>query len=90
MIGVYLQLGAISESLYHEIDAKLQAAGVSEQGCLLHTCFKEGNSLAVFDVWESKEAFETFASQLGPIAMASGVTEMPTTQFVEMVAYEPR
>lgn len=89
MIGVYLQLGAMSESLYHEIDAKLQSAGVSQEGCLLHTCFKEGDNLAVFDVWESKEPYEAFASQLGPIAMAAGVTEMPTTQFVEMVAYEP-
>ena len=90
MIGVYLQLGAISESAYHDIDAKVRAAGVSEQGCLLHTCFKEGDNLAVFDVWESKEAFEAFASHLGPIAMAAGLTAMPSTQFVDMVAYEPR
>jgi quinol monooxygenase YgiN len=90
MIGVYLQLGPMTEEQYHAVDSAVQAAGVSEEGCMLHTCFKEGENLAVFDVWESKEAYEAFMSQLGPIAAGFGITELPTTMYVDMVAYEPR
>ena len=90
MIGVYLQLGGVSEEQYHQIDEALDAAGVSQDGLQLHTCFKEHEALAVFDVWESKEAFEAFAAQLGPIAAGLGVTQMPDVTFVEMVAYETR
>ena len=54
---------------------------------MLHTCFREGNGLAVFDVWETQEAFEALGSKLMPIIQEMGV-EMSPPQFVEMIAYE--
>ena len=90
MIGVYLHLGAMTEAQYHEVDDAVAAAGVNTDACKLHTCFKEGDRLAVFDIWESREAFEAFAAELGPIAAANGFTEMPDTSFVEMVAFQTR
>ena len=54
---------------------------------MLHTCFREGDGLAVFDVWESQVAFEALGSKLMPIVQELGV-EIPPPQFVEMIAYE--
>jgi hypothetical protein len=90
MIGVYIQLGSMSEDQYHALDDAVKAAGVSEAGCMLHTCFKEGPNLAVFDVWDSKENFERFIGELGGVAAGLGMTEAPQTSYVEMVTYEPR
>ena len=88
MIGVYIQASSMTVEQYQTIDNKLRTAvGGSIEGLKLHTCFREGDGLAIFDVWESQEAFEALGSKLMPIVQEVGA-EMSAPQFVEMIAYE--
>jgi hypothetical protein len=88
VIGVYIQASAMTVEQYHSIDQKLRTAmGGKVEGLKLHTCFREGEGLAIFDVWESQEAFAALGSKLMPIVEEVGATMSPP-QFVEMVAYD--
>ena len=88
MIGVYIQGSSATVEQYHAVDEKLrEAMGGPIVGMKLHTCFREGEGIAIFDVWESQEAFEALGSKLMPILQDMGV-ELSPPQFVEMVAYE--
>jgi hypothetical protein len=87
MIGVYMR-GSMTVEQYKTVDEKLRSAvGGSIEGLMLHTCFGEGDSLAIFDVWESQEAFEALGAVLMPIVQELGI-EMSPPSFVEMIAYE--
>lgn len=72
MVGVYMR-SAMTEDQYREVDEKIRATGLDPKGMKLHTCFGEDGSIAIFDVWESKEEFEAFAAQLGPIFVSMGL-----------------
>jgi hypothetical protein len=88
MIAVYIPGSAMTDEQYNEIDGKLrEAMGGNPQGMKLHTCFREGDKLAIFDVWDSQEAFEALGAVLMPIVKEVGV-EMSPPQFVEMIAYD--
>jgi hypothetical protein len=88
MIGIYMQAPKLSVELYHSVDERLMAAtGAPPAGLMLHTCFSEGEGLAIFDVWESREAFEAMVPTLMPIAQELGA-EIGAPQFVEMIAYQ--
>jgi hypothetical protein len=88
LIGVYIQSSSMTVEQYNSIDEKLRTAtGGAIEGLKLHTCFREGDGLAIFDGWESQEAFQALGSKLMPIVQELGV-EMGPPQFVEMVAYE--
>lgn len=86
MIGVYISAVPMTTEQYQAIDDEVTADGLPA-GLKLHTCFREGEALAVFDVWESKEDFEAFGAKLMPAVRNAGVT-MPEPIFVEMVDYE--
>jgi hypothetical protein len=86
MIGVYIPASAMTVEQYKSVDAEVTADGVPD-GLRLHTCFREGDALAIFDVWESQEAFEAFGAKLMPIVQAHGIA-MSAPQFVEMVAFD--
>jgi hypothetical protein len=78
----------MSVDQYKSVDERLRAAvGGSIEGLMLHTCFREEDGLAIFDVWASHEAFNALGSKLIPIVQELGV-EMSPLQFVEMIAYE--
>ena len=88
MIGVYIEGPSMTVDQYKAVDDKLRSAvGSSIDGLMLHTCFRSGDGLAIFDVWESQEAFEALAATLLPIVQEQG-GEMLPPQFVEMVAYQ--
>jgi hypothetical protein len=87
MTGVYLQLGPTTVEQYRAVDAKLRAGSIPLAACRLHTAFKEGESLAVFDIWDSREAFEAFAASTAPILQEAG-RAMPDPMFVEVIAFE--
>jgi hypothetical protein len=89
MIGVYIRPESMTAEQYHAVDDQLDSDGVSMDGMLMHSCFSEGDNLAVFDVWESKEAFEAFGEKLVPVLQANGVS-MSAPMFVEMIDYETR
>ena len=86
MIGVYFPKSAMTDEQYKTIDDEV-TAGSPPAGLKLHTCFREGDGLAMYDVWESQEAFEAFGAKLMPIVQRMGV-EMSPPQIVEMVAFE--
>ena len=87
MIGVYIRPESMTVEQYRAADDKLDAAGVSQDGLMMHSCFSEGDKLAVFDVWESQEAFEAFGNRLMPILQEVGIVMSPP-MIVEMVAFE--
>ncbi|MGO9457253.1 MAG: hypothetical protein ACLP62_09420 [Acidimicrobiales bacterium] len=88
MIGVYIESASMTVEQYKTIDERLRSAvGGAIEGLMLHSCFHSGDGLAIFDVWESEQAFEALGSKLMPIVQELGV-EMSPPQFVEMVAYE--
>ena len=88
MIGVYMRAVSMTVEQYEQIDAKLrESTGAVPTGLMLHTVFKEGESLAIFDVWESQEAFTSMGPVLMPIIAEFGA-ELSPPQFSEMVAYE--
>jgi quinol monooxygenase YgiN len=89
VIGVYIRPASMTVEQYRAADEKLRAAGVSDEGMVLHTCFREGENLAVFDVWESREAFDAFGEKLMPIVEEVGVVMTPP-MFVEMIDYDAR
>jgi hypothetical protein len=88
MIGVYIEGASMTVEQYKAVDDRLRSAvGGAIEGLMLHTCFHSGDGLAIFDVWESQEAFAALGEKLMPIVHELGV-EMSPPQFVEMVTYE--
>jgi len=88
MIGVYMTSESMTVEKYNQIDAKLrESTGAVPTGLILHTVFKQDEGVAIFDVWESQEAFAAMGPVLMPIIAEFGV-EMTPPDFLEMVAYE--
>ena len=85
MIGIYMATN-LSVDQYRELNEKIMSAGLDSNGLVMHSAFGESGSVALFDVWESKEAFENFAQHLGPIFAELGL-EPVTPDFVEMLDY---
>jgi hypothetical protein len=87
VIGVYIHATSMTDEQYHAVNEKLMTAtGAAPDGLIMHSCFREGEALAVFDVWESQEKFEAMAPVLMPI-VAEANAELGPPQFVEMVDY---
>ena len=86
MIGIYFPASAITAEQHNAVDEKVSAGG-PPAGMKLHSAFQEGDKLAMFDVWESKEAFEAFGAKLMPVLKEMGL-ELSDPMFVEMVAFE--
>jgi hypothetical protein len=89
MIGVYIRPTGMTEEQYRSVDEKLRASGVQPKGTKMHTCFGEGEGIAIFDVWESEDDFNAFASHLGPLVAAAGL-EPIAPMIVPMIAFEVR
>jgi hypothetical protein len=87
MIGVYIRPAGMTEEQYKAIDDQLRASGAEPKGMKMHSCFGEGDGIAIFDVWETEEDFNAFAAHLGPIVAAAGL-EAFAPMIVPMVAFE--
>jgi hypothetical protein len=73
-IGIYFHPAAMKAQQYDETIRRLEAAGAGRpKGRLFHSCFGEGDSLSVYDVWESQADFETFGKTLMPILAEIGL-----------------
>ena len=75
-IAAYFSPKSMTTEQYLEIHRRLEAAGIglrNQPGRLHHSCFGEEPALRVYDIWESKEAFEAFGQKLGPILGELGV-----------------
>jgi hypothetical protein len=87
MIGVYIRPPSMSVEQYTSIDEQARATGVEPKGMRMHSCFGEGEGVAIFDVWESEEEFNAFAAVLGPIVAAEGLEPL-APMIVPMIAFE--
>lgn len=73
-IGVYFHPASMDAARYGETVKRLQAAGAGEpDGRLYHVCFGSGDTLQVFDIWDSQENFERFGEALMPILQDLGL-----------------
>ncbi|GGT35832.1 hypothetical protein GCM10010271_44880 [Streptomyces kurssanovii] len=43
-------------------------------GCLAHVCVPTGTGLEIYDLWESEEAMNKFATSMMPVAERRGMT----------------
>jgi hypothetical protein len=72
-LGFYFAPTSMNAQQYDTCIRRLEAAGAGKPaGRLYHACFGTADKLAVFDVWDSKEAFENFGKTLMPIAKEVG------------------
>lgn len=82
-LGVYFP-ASMSAAQYDEAVEKLEQAGAgAPKGRTYHVAFLEGDKMAVFDVWDSKEDFEAFGRTLTPILEAVGI-QSPEPQIAEV------
>jgi hypothetical protein len=82
-VGIYMA-NQITAAKYDEAMRKLNQAGASApKGRTYHAAFFEGETLSVFDVWDSMADFEAFGATLGPILQELGV-ETPEPQVSEV------
>jgi hypothetical protein len=86
VIGVHIRPAEMTAAPYKSIDDQVRATGVEPKGMKPHSCLGEGDGVAIFDVWESKEEFDAFAAVLGPTVAATGFSLEP--MIVEMIAFE--
>jgi hypothetical protein len=81
-----------SAEIYDAVSEKLDARSNPPEGLIVHTAIApEGGGLRVVDVWESREAFETFRDErlmpaVGSVLEERGITPAgpPTYEFSDL------
>lgn len=72
--GYYFHPESMTAAQYDRVMQKLEQAGQGRPlGRSYHSAFQVGDSIHVFDVWESKEQFEEFGKTLMPILQEEGI-----------------
>jgi hypothetical protein len=67
-LAIYFHPQSMNAAQYDEVIRRLEAAGVGNpKGRTHHSCFGTGDSLMVYDVWDSQEDFDAFGATLMPI-----------------------
>jgi hypothetical protein len=73
-IAVLFRPRPMSTGQYDDCIRMLEEAGAGHpSGRLYHACYEGDGGLNVFDVWESKESFESFGPMLMPILQKLGI-----------------
>jgi hypothetical protein len=73
-LGFYITGNGFTQERYDTTLAQLEEAGVgAPAGRVSHVALETGGEIQVFDVWESKDAFEAFGATLIPILTAAGI-----------------
>jgi hypothetical protein len=73
-LGIYVTGKGFTQDKYDTTLAQLEAAGAgSPAGRVSHVALETDGEIQVFDVWESKEAFDAFGATLVPILNAAGI-----------------
>jgi hypothetical protein len=73
MIGIYIVTKNMTREQHTKGRARLRENGAPESAMKLHSCFGDEGQLHVFDVWESREAFDEFLTYLGPVMQELGI-----------------
>ena len=73
-VAIYVHPKSLNQQQYEETRRRLADAGQeSPEGRVHHSCFGEGDSLMVYDVWESRAQFDTFGQTMLPILGDMGI-----------------
>ena len=73
-LGFYITGTGFTQERYDNTLVQLEEAGVgAPDGRLYHVALETGGEIQVFDIWESREAFEAFGATLIPILNAAGI-----------------
>ncbi len=89
-VAVQIDLRGGTLEQYDQVIEKmgLQKGGPGGPGSLFHWVRKTDDGIRVIDVWESQEAFDSFArSKIGPITQEVGMPNPPEIQFFEVHNY---
>jgi quinol monooxygenase YgiN len=78
-VAVMFTPKSMNRDQYQQIFDRLAAKGAVDQPARsFHACFGTGDSLRIFDIWESEEALQaSMASMLLPILAEVGVESGP-------------
>jgi hypothetical protein len=89
--GMLLDWDGVGQEQYDAIHGSLGLDDKPADGLLLHTAGPKPGGWRVFDVWESKEAFDRFVQdRLMPAAQEAGVADRPQPQLYEVYnVYSP-
>ena len=72
-LGLYFKPSSFTPAKYDDAIKQLAAAGAgAPAGRRYHCAFEVDGQIQVFDVWDSREAFEAFGATLVPIMNALG------------------
>lgn len=73
-VGIYVASTGFTPEKYAEALSRLEAAGAgAPAGRSSHVALETNGNIDVFDIWESKAAFEAFGATLMPILAELGV-----------------
>ncbi len=73
-LGIYIMAKGFTQERYDTTLRQLEEAGAgAPAGRISHIALETDGEIQVFDVWESKEAFDAFGTTLMPILHAAGV-----------------
>ena len=90
VIGVQLDFKGATLEQYDEVLEKggYLPGGPSVSEALFHWVTKTDDGIRIIDVWESRQAFETYAAEHNPQAFHdAGAPEPPQIQFFEVHNY---
>ena len=73
MIAVYVKPESLTIEQYNQARKGLEASGANMEGRKHHSCFGEEGQLAVFEIWDSPEAYEAFSKFLIPVLQEIGI-----------------
>ena len=85
MIAVYIVTDNMTRELHAEGRRRLRESGANESAMKIHSCFGEDGKLAIFDIWESQEAFDSFLEHLLPILSDLGITASGPPSIMQVV-----
>lgn len=72
--GFYITGKGFTQERYDVTTRQLEDAGAgAPDGRISHVALETDGEIQVFDIWESREAFEAFGATLVPILNAAGI-----------------
>jgi hypothetical protein len=83
----------LKDATLEQYDEGLEGAGLlpggpSPPGQLFHFVVKVDDGIRIIDVWESRDAYERFAtSSIIPVSREVGMPDMPEVQLFEVHSY---
>ena len=87
MIAVYVQPESLTFEQYKKAREGLDASGANVEARKHHSCFGEDGQLMVFEIWESREAYDAFTAYLVPVLQEMGITPK-NIDFMQVVNLE--